>query len=156
MKTFTVAGFSVENGEVKFRVANDLAGRIAMLERCGNTDIHLIELPEPMLKEAAAQHLLDKNLFPEIAAVLQRVAAKEKAAPKTPRVTKTRAAKPAQTAQEPESDVVDDDGFVEPKDERVQVAMSRMARQYPGLKAQQLYEMVMLTQKHFGDTEPNF
>ena len=156
MKTFTVAGISTENNQIKFRVANDLKARIAMLERCENTDIKLIELPEPMLKEAAAQYLLDQKLFPEADAVIAAAASKERAAFKTPRVTKTRAAKPAQTAVEPEADVMDDDGFVEPKDERIQVAMSRLARQYPGLRAKQLYDMVMLTVKEFGDTEPNF
>lgn len=152
MKTFTVAGISTENNQVKFRVANDLAGRILMLERCENTDIQLIELPSAMTKQEAAQHLLDQNLFPDAVAVIQAVAAKEKSAPKAPRVAKPRAAKPAQTA----TDVVDDDGFVEPTDEAVQVAMSRKAREYPGLGARQLYEMVMLTHKHFGDFEPTF
>lgn len=156
MKTFTVAGTSIENGELKFRVANDLAGRIAMLERCENTAIHLIELPTAMEKSAAAQYLLEQNLFPDAAALLQRVAAKEPAPAREPKERKARAVKPAQTTVEPEADAVDDDGFVEPKDERIQVAMSRLARQYPGLRAQQLYEQVMLTHKHFGDTEPNF
>jgi hypothetical protein len=156
MKTFTVAGTSKENGELKFRVANDLKGRIAMLERCDNTDIQLIELPTPMLKEAAAQYLLEQNLFPDAADLLQRVAGKEKAPAREPKAPKARAVKPAKTAVAPEADVVDDDGFVEPKDEKIQVAMSQLARQYPGMSAKHLYEQVMLTYKHFGDTEPNF
>jgi hypothetical protein len=104
-----------------------------------------------MTKQAAAQYLLDHNLFPDAASVIQPAAAREKSAAKAPRPPKTTAAKPAQTAAQ-----VDDDGFVEPTDEAIQVAMSRKAREYPGLGARQLYEMVMLTVKHFGDTEPNF
>ena len=56
-KTFTVAGTSNLNGTVKFRFANDLKGRIKVLERNGHTDIDLRELPEPMTKEAAIQYL---------------------------------------------------------------------------------------------------
>ena len=56
-KTFTVAGTSNLNGVVKFRFANDLKGRIKVLERNGHTDIDLRELPEPMTKEAAIAFL---------------------------------------------------------------------------------------------------
>jgi hypothetical protein len=149
MKTFTVAGTSVEHGTVKFRVANDLRSRIAMLTRCENTEINLVELPEPMTKQAAAAFLLTVPEFAVsdaagvIAAAADRVAAPSKAK-----------AKPV--ARRVDAVVEDDDGFVEPKDERIQVAMSRKAREYPGLTAHQLYEMVMMTVKEFGATEPNF
>ena len=56
-KTFTVAGTSNLNGVVKFRFANDLKSRIAVLTRNGHTDINLRELPEAMTKEAAIQFL---------------------------------------------------------------------------------------------------
>ena len=56
-KTFTVAGTSNLNGVVKFRFANDLKSRIAVLTRNGHTDIDLRELPEAMTKEAAIQYL---------------------------------------------------------------------------------------------------
>jgi hypothetical protein len=56
-KTFTVAGTSNLNGTVKFRFANDLKSRIAVLTRNGHTDIDLRELPEPMTKAAAIQYL---------------------------------------------------------------------------------------------------
>jgi hypothetical protein len=152
MKTFTVAGTSKENGELKFRVANDLAGRIAMLERCENTDIQLIQLPTAMTREAAAAHLLESPFCtPDARALLQRVAAREPAAAPKPKAAKERAVKPAQTAV-----AADDDGFVEPTDERIQVAMSRLARLHRGLTAAQLYKQVMLTHKEFGDYEPNF
>lgn len=60
-KTFTVAGTSNLNGVVKFRFANDLKSRIAVLTRNGHTDIDLRELPEPMTKEAAIQYLEADN-----------------------------------------------------------------------------------------------
>ena len=60
-KTFTVAGTSNLNGVVKFRFANDLKGRIKVLERNGHTNIDLRELPEPMTKEAAIQFLEADN-----------------------------------------------------------------------------------------------
>lgn len=56
-KTFTVAGTSNLNGAVKFRFANDLKGRIKVLERNGHTDIKLMELPEPMTKTDAIAFL---------------------------------------------------------------------------------------------------
>lgn len=56
-KTFTVAGTSNLNGAVKFRFANDLKSRTAVLTRNGHTDIHLVELPEAMTKERAIAFL---------------------------------------------------------------------------------------------------
>ena len=56
-KTFTVAGTSNLNGTVKFRFANDLAGRIKVLVKNGHTDVNLIELPEPMTKADAIAYL---------------------------------------------------------------------------------------------------
>lgn len=153
MKTFTVAGVSTENNEVKFRVANDLKSRIAMLERCGNTDIRLVQLPTAMTKEQAAAHLLKEPfLTPEVKSLLQAAAAK------ITKPTKPTATGRVRTIKAKAKPVVeaDDDGFVEPTDERIQVAMCRLARAYPGLSAQHLYEQVMLTHKEFGDYEPNF
>ena len=56
-KTFTVAGTSNLNGVVKFRFANDLAGRVKVLLKNGHTDVNLVELPEAMTKERAIQFL---------------------------------------------------------------------------------------------------
>jgi hypothetical protein len=157
MKTFTVAGTSVEHGIVKFRVANDIKQRMAMLVRCDNTDIRLVELPEAMSKQAAAQYLLTVAEFADAADVISGAAERDvkQTAPRAAKEPK-QARKRNVDAVADEADVVDDDGFVEPKDEAIQVAMARKAREYPGLSARQLYEMVMLTVKRFGDTEPNF
>lgn len=57
-KTFKVAGISNLGGVYKPRFANDIA-RIKVLHKNGHTDIRLIELPNPMTKEEAAQYLLD-------------------------------------------------------------------------------------------------
>ena len=56
-KLFTVAGTSNLNGAVKFRFANDLKGRVAILKRNGHTDINLMELPRAMSKEDAIAFL---------------------------------------------------------------------------------------------------
>ena len=145
MKTFTVAGVSREAGVLKFRVANDLKSRVAMLARCDNTDIELGLLPEPMTREAAARYLLSQpGLTAEVSELLT--------------ASKTVEAKPARARAKTEVSrtVSDSEGFVEPTDERIQVAMCQAARLYPGLSAQQLYDTVMATVRHFGDVEPDF
>ena len=53
-KLFTVAGFSVNEGGRKFRVANGgAAARTLKLQRSGHTDIQLVDLPTAMTKEEA-------------------------------------------------------------------------------------------------------
>ena len=57
-KKFTVAGTAAQNGNVKVRFANDLVARIKILNKNNCTDINLIELPKPMTKLEALQHLM--------------------------------------------------------------------------------------------------
>jgi len=64
-KTFTVAGTSNLNGAVKFRFANDLAGRIKVLEYHGHTDVRLFELPRAMTKVEAIAWLESMSDQPE-------------------------------------------------------------------------------------------
>jgi ribosome-interacting GTPase 1 len=53
-KLFTIAGTSVEKGITKFRVATgSIKRRVTVLKMCGNTEIQLQELPEPMTRAAA-------------------------------------------------------------------------------------------------------
>jgi len=59
-KLFSVAGVSKRNGAFKARFANDLA-RVKVLAKTGSTDIDLIELKEPMTKEAIVAYLLKIN-----------------------------------------------------------------------------------------------
>jgi hypothetical protein len=56
-KLFTVAGTATQNGVTKARFANDLVARIKILNKAGCTDINLVELPTPMTKLQALQHL---------------------------------------------------------------------------------------------------
>lgn len=56
-KLFTVAGTATQNGVTKVRFANDLVARIKILNKAGCTDINLVELPQPMTKLQALQHL---------------------------------------------------------------------------------------------------
>jgi len=57
-KLFTVAGTATNpNGTVKARFANDLVARIKILNKAGCTAINLMELPSPMTKLQALQHL---------------------------------------------------------------------------------------------------
>jgi len=60
--TFKVVGISTFKGQRKVRYAQDLK-RIIALNKCGNTDIEMFELPEAMTKEAALAYALDNNLF---------------------------------------------------------------------------------------------
>jgi hypothetical protein len=138
-KTFTRAGVSTVNGTVTYRFANDL-NRERTLVRTGHTDIRMIELGEPMTKEAAILFLNSQGIWAESVRVSTRT-------PTAPKVKRARAVK---------AEAVDDDGFVEPKDERIQVAMSRLARNNPGLTAQQLLDRVMMTFREFGEYEPTF
>ena len=55
--TFTVAGTSTDKGVTKVRFANDML-RVKVLEKNNHTNIDLIELKEPMTKEAIAAYLL--------------------------------------------------------------------------------------------------
>lgn len=56
-KTFTVAGTATQNGVTKARFANDMVARVKILTKAGCTDINLVELPRPMTKLEALQHL---------------------------------------------------------------------------------------------------
>ena len=56
-KLFTVAGTATHAGVTKVRFANDLVARIKILAKAGATDINLVELPKPMTKLEALQHL---------------------------------------------------------------------------------------------------
>lgn len=63
MSKFTVAGVSTCKGNVKVRFCSDFVLRIKNLQKQGDTDIQLIELPTPMSKYDACQYLLDSGQF---------------------------------------------------------------------------------------------
>jgi hypothetical protein len=56
-KLFTVAGTATQNGVTKARFANDMVARVKILTKAGCTNINLVELPRPMTKLEALQHL---------------------------------------------------------------------------------------------------
>ena len=60
---FTVAGVSRNQGSIKVRFCSDKVLRIKNLQKQGDTDIDLIELPKPMTKPEACQFLLDQDQF---------------------------------------------------------------------------------------------
>jgi hypothetical protein len=61
-KTFAVAGISTLDGTAKVRFAKDMA-RIKVLEKNGHKNINLVELPKPMTKVAAVEHLMSHAAF---------------------------------------------------------------------------------------------
>ena len=148
-KTYTRAGISTYKGKTQFRFTNDLQ-RERVLVKNGHTDIQFFETGEAMTKAEATQFLLAQGLVEAVP---------------TKAVTKTRRAKtPTRKDDERilaqlaagELTLTDDDEFVEPKDERVQVAMTRLAQQKPGVSAAQLLAEVTATYREFGDYEPHF
>ena len=85
-KLFTVAGTATNpNGTVKARFANDLVARIKILNKAGCTAINLIELPSPMTKLQALQHLQSVGITEGDAgyAVANKLAEKTKVAKKS-------------------------------------------------------------------------
>lgn len=64
-KTFTVAGVSDLNGVYKARFAN-ATNRIKVLHKNGHIDIRLVELPQPMTKRQAVEHIMFLDEFQDI------------------------------------------------------------------------------------------
>jgi hypothetical protein len=56
MSLYSHAGVSRQNGDMKVRFAND-ALRVKVLAKNGHKDIDIVELREPMTKEAAVAYL---------------------------------------------------------------------------------------------------
>ena len=86
MTTFTVAGVSKTGDRVKVRFCSDLVLRVKNLQKQGDTDIQLVELPTPMTKFDACQFLLDSNQFDAFAADI--IETQEKKEPKNKAVIK--------------------------------------------------------------------
>lgn len=82
-KLFTVAGTATNpDGTTKARFANDLVARIKILTKAKCTNINLVELPQPMTKLEALQHLQTLGITDGDAgyAVANKLAEKAKAA----------------------------------------------------------------------------
>ena len=61
-KLYTVAGVSKVKNQYKVRFANDIM-RVKILQKRGNTDIDLFELPEPMSKPNIVKYLKTTHLM---------------------------------------------------------------------------------------------
>lgn len=82
-KLFTVAGVATQGGNTKVRFANDLVARVKILAKNGCTDINLIELPKPMTKLEALQHLTSLGMTGDAGyAIANKLAEKTKLAKK--------------------------------------------------------------------------
>jgi len=81
-KSFTVAGVSTLDGQIKLRFANDLAIRVKVLARNGHDAIRLVELPQEMDKAAAARFLSQHDQFADLAAQAAIASFLSKSAPK--------------------------------------------------------------------------
>lgn len=99
-KLFTVAGTSTFNGTNKVRYANDLATRIKLLTKAGNSNIVLVELPEPMTKEAVVAYL-KANPVEGMDQDALNVRDEVITARNTPKVPRVKAEKPAKVAKTP-------------------------------------------------------
>ncbi len=86
MTMFTVAGVSKHNGEIKVRFCSDFVLRVKNLQKQGDTDIQLIELPNPMTKPQACSFLLDQESFNVFASEIIEILGKKelKETPKQP------------------------------------------------------------------------
>lgn len=112
MSTFSHAGVSRREGELKVRYANS-ADRVKVLIKGGHTDIDIIELKFPMTKEEAVAYLLSidfDNGNAEVRACLEEENSKrnaEPAAEKEPKPVKERKprAKKEKTAVAVEAEV---------------------------------------------------
>lgn len=83
MSTFSHAGVSRREGELKVRYANS-ADRVKVLIKGGHTDIDIIELKFPMTKEEAVAYLLSidfDNGNAEVRACLEEENSKRNAEP---------------------------------------------------------------------------
>ena len=87
MSMFTVAGVSICNGEVKVRFCSDLVLRVKNLHKQGDSDIQLIELPNPMTKFDTCQYLLDSGQFTKYVDDIIEIQGKKAPKPNIPKVT---------------------------------------------------------------------
>ena len=81
-KLFTVAGTATNpDGTTKARFANDMVARVKILTKAGCSNIDLVELPRPMTKLEALQHLQSLGKSGDAAyAVANKLAEKTKVA----------------------------------------------------------------------------
>lgn len=77
MATFTVAGVSNNKGTVKVRFCSEFVLRVKNLQKQGDTDINLVELPNPMTKVEACNFLLTREEFKVYASEINEILGKK-------------------------------------------------------------------------------
>lgn len=105
MKTVTVAGVSKNDGTFKVRLCSDMVLRIKNLQKQGDTDILLTELPHPMTKVQACEFLLTLDVFQpfkaEITSAMNKPVVEGKPSTKVPQAKAPTKAKEAKVAKTP-------------------------------------------------------
>jgi hypothetical protein len=103
-KSFTHAGVSRLNGEMKVRFAND-ALRVKVLAKNGHKDIDMVELKHAMTKEEAVAYLLSIDFATqngvtnaEVKAAIEAEQGKRTEQPKAAKAKKASPAKPSMEA----------------------------------------------------------
>ena len=71
------AGISKFKGKVKVRLCSDRVLRIKNLQKQGDTDIHIIDLPQPMSKEQACNYLCEQEAFSSFVSDIQEFLGKK-------------------------------------------------------------------------------
>lgn len=77
MTTFTVAGVSRAKGNLKVRFCSDSVLRVKNLQKQGDTDIDLMDLPNPMTKVEACAFLLTQDRFQNFKADIEAILGKK-------------------------------------------------------------------------------
>lgn len=77
MSKFTVAGISIHNGRPKVRFCSDKVLRIKNLQKQGDQNINLIDLPNEMTKQEACSYLLTLGEFRAFVDVVREALAKK-------------------------------------------------------------------------------
>ena len=102
---FTVAGLSTDKGVTKVRFANDFVSRTKVLSKGTATMVELVELPRPMSKAEACQHLLDVGgVFASFTTLITETMGKKVGTPvskATPTLTKAAAKAPEAKVKQP-------------------------------------------------------
>ena len=105
MKTVTVAGVSKNEGTFKVRLCSDMVLRIKNLQKQGDTDILLTELPRPMTKVEACEFLLTLDSFQafktEITSAMNKPSVEAKPSTKVPKAKAPTKAREAKVANKP-------------------------------------------------------
>ena len=104
MNSFTHAGVSKLNGKFKVRYAND-AVRVKVLAKNGHTDIDLIELKEPMVKEDVIAYLMSIDFANGNAEVQQALEAEVEKRSEKPAKAASKD-KPKKEAKKPKKEAV--------------------------------------------------